>query len=149
MTDVAESTAPKQRGRPWPKGRSGNPHGRPTGSRNRATLIAEALLDGEAEQLTRTAIKLAHGGDVTALRLCLERLIPPRRERTVRFKLPKITCAADASQAMAAIAQAVAKGELGLGEAAEFGKLIEAYVKVVEVADFEARVRALEEREAP
>lgn len=146
MTELAVSTALKQRGRPWRKGESGNPQGRPTGSRNRTTAMAEAFLHGEAEKLVRTAIDLALTGDVTALRLCLERLIPPRRERTLAFTLPKITCAADASQAMAAIAQAVAQGEMVIGEAAEFGKLIESYVKVVVADDFEARLRALEER---
>ena len=72
-----EITALKQRGRPFKPGQSGNPLGRPKGARNRATIAAEALLDGEAEALTRKAIELALDGDTTALRLCLERLMPP------------------------------------------------------------------------
>jgi hypothetical protein len=143
-----ENTGQYQEGGRFRAGRSGNPKGRPRGSRNRATLAAEALLDGEAEALTRTAIDLALGGDVTALRLCLERLIPPRRERTLAFGLPEISSMADAPRALAAIAQAVAKGELDLSEAAEIGALIQSYVRVVEVSTFEARVRALEERQA-
>ena len=62
------------------KGVSGNPHGRAPGTRNRATLAAMELLDGEAEALTRTAIDLALSGDMAALRLCIERIIPVRRE---------------------------------------------------------------------
>ena len=62
------------------KGVSGNPRGRAAGTRNRATLAAMELLDGEAEALTRTAIDLALGGDMAALRLCIERIIPVRRE---------------------------------------------------------------------
>jgi hypothetical protein len=62
----------------FPKGVSGNPTGRPKGTRNRATRLAESLLDGEARALARKAVELALGGDVTALKLCLERLIPRR-----------------------------------------------------------------------
>ena len=57
-----ENTGAKQGGR-FQKGRSGNPAGKPKGARHRATLAAEALLDGEAEALTRKAIELALAGD--------------------------------------------------------------------------------------
>jgi Family of unknown function (DUF5681) len=66
-------------------GQSGNPAGRPPGTRNKATESAELLLEGEAEALTREAVELALAGDATALRLCLDRLIPPRRERKVQL----------------------------------------------------------------
>src|SRR5262249_4193060 len=75
--DRAENTAAKQRGRPFEPGKSGNPKGRPKGSRNQATLLAEALLDGEAEAITRKVINAALEGDTTALRLYLERLLAP------------------------------------------------------------------------
>lgn len=61
-------------------GTSGNPAGRPRGSRNRTTLAAQALLDGEAEALTRVAINMALAGDMQALKVCLDRILPPRRE---------------------------------------------------------------------
>src|SRR5271167_839746 len=67
-------------GRPFEKGRSGNPAGKPPGARNRATLAAEKLLDGEAEALTRKAIERANEGDGVALKMCLDRIIPVRRE---------------------------------------------------------------------
>ena len=60
-------------------GQSGNPAGRPNGSRNKASVAVDALLDGEAEALTRKAIDLALAGDTVALRLCMERICPPRR----------------------------------------------------------------------
>ncbi len=71
------------RGRPFEKGRSGNPAGRPRGSTNRATKSAAVMLDGEAEALTRKAVELALGGDASALRLCLERIVGPHRGRPV------------------------------------------------------------------
>jgi Family of unknown function (DUF5681) len=82
MTEVLSPPGP-ERGRPFVKGRSGNPRGRPVGSRNRKTLAAAVLLAGEAEALTRKAVELALAGDPTALRLCIERILPPCRERAV------------------------------------------------------------------
>jgi Family of unknown function (DUF5681) len=105
---IAENTARKQRGLPFPKGQSGNPRGRPAGARNAATVIAEQLLDGEAETLIRKAIEKAKRGDMVALRLCLDRIVPPRRDRPVHFTIPELNSAADASKAMAAITAAVA-----------------------------------------
>jgi hypothetical protein len=87
MSDVLLPKRPgRVCGRALEKGRSGNPAGRRPGSRNKAaTLAAAALLAGESEALTRKAVELALAGDPTAMRLCIERLLPPRRERTVKF----------------------------------------------------------------
>ena len=142
----AETTAPKQRGRPFPKGRSGNPRGRPLGARNAATRLAEQLLDGEAAAITRKAIELAKSGDRLALRLCMDRIVPPRRDRSVHFTIPELNLAADASKAIAAIASAVARGELGVSEATELSRMIEAYVRAIEATDLEKRLLALEQR---
>ena len=72
----------------------------------------EELLDGEADKITRKAIDLALSGDTVALRLCLDRLAPPRRDRPVPFALPKLEAAADAVTASAALVEAVASGDL-------------------------------------
>ena len=66
-------------------GQSGNPAGKPKGTRNKATLAVEALLDGEAEELTRKAIELAKTGDIPALRICLDRILPPRKDRPLNL----------------------------------------------------------------
>ena len=76
---MTANSEPKQRGGFQP-GQSGNPAGKPKGARNKTTLAVEALLDGEAEALTRKAIERALEGDSVALRLCLER-IPSRPAR--------------------------------------------------------------------
>lgn len=142
---TSERTALKQRGRPFPRGRSGNPHGRPVGAKNKMTLAAEALLNGEAQQLTRKAVALALKGNVACLRLCLERLVPPRRDRLVRFTISTMNSAGDACKAMAAIATAVAAGELTPNEAAGISNVVAAYVRAVEATDIERRLRLLEE----
>jgi Family of unknown function (DUF5681) len=95
---TAETTATKQRGRPFPKGRSGNVRGRPPGARNAATLIAERLLDGEAAIITHKAIEMAKEGNPIALRLCFERLVPLRRDRPLHFAIPALNSAGDASK---------------------------------------------------
>src|SRR5918998_3546498 len=81
-SSMTETVQAKQCTR-WPKGVSGNPAGRPKGARHKYLLAMEALLDGEAESLTRKAIELALAGDTTALRLCLDRLAPPRKGRPI------------------------------------------------------------------
>jgi hypothetical protein len=109
-------------------------------------VLAEQLLDGEAATITRKAIELAKQGDLVALRLCLERIVPPRRERPVNFTLPEINSVDHAANAMAIITRAVANGELTPTEAAELSRVIEGYVKAVEATEIERRLRLLEER---
>ena len=105
----------------------------------------EALLDGEGEALTRKAISLALTGDIAALRLCLERLCPPRKDRPVLFALPQLTCAADAVKASAAIVEAVAVGDLTPVEAAELSRVVDGFTRAVEAADLDARLTKLEQ----
>jgi len=127
-------------------GQSGNPKGRTKGARHRATLAALALLDGEAEALTRKAVDLALEGDTVALRLCLERIAPPRKDAPVSFALPEMKTAADALTAINHIVQAVAKGKLTPGEATSLAGLIEAFRKVAETDHLEQRITMLEAR---
>ena len=141
---VAENTAGKQRGRPFEPGKSGNPAGKPAGARHKATIAAEALLDGEAEGLTRKAVEMALAGDTVALRMCLERVVPARKDRPVSFSLPEIETAADAVKASAALLRAVAAGDVTPGEASELGKLIESHARVLEVTELEQRMERLE-----
>src|SRR6266436_5483706 len=124
-----ENTEAKQGVTQFRPGQSGNLNGRPKGSRNAATLALESLLDGEAEALTRKAVELALAGDIAALRLCLDRILPPRKDRPVSIQMPPINNAIDARAASAALLAAVASGDLTPSEASEVGKLIDAYVK--------------------
>ncbi|WP_426612237.1 DUF5681 domain-containing protein [Bradyrhizobium sp. McL0616] len=143
MADT-EKTAGKQRGKPFKKGQSGNPSGRPRGSRNVTTIALENLLDGQAEALTQKAIDLALTGDIPALRLCLDRILPPRKDRPVTFALPEINSAQDAAKTVSAVLTAVAAGELTPADAGEISKLIEAYVKAFETAELAERLERLE-----
>lgn len=144
MKAHAENTAGKQRGVPFQPGKSGNPDGRPIGSRNAATLALESLLDGQAQALTQKAVDLALKGDIAALRLCLDRILPPRKDRPVTFTLPAISSPKEAAATISAVLTAVAAGELTPAEAAEIGKLVDVYVKAVEAAELVERLERLE-----
>ena len=143
MTSDPENSNAKQGGRFKP-GQSGNPAGKPKGCRHKATRAAEALLDGDADKLTRKAIEMALEGDGAALRLCLERVLPARRDRPVEFKLPALASVADASAAMGSILAAVADGDLTPSEGATIAGLVETHVKTIEATEFEQRLKALE-----
>ncbi len=104
----------------------GNP-GKPKGTRSRATMAAEALLNGEAEALTRKAVERALEGDSVALRLCLERLVPPRKDAPVTIDLPKIESASDVVDASAAVLAAVGAGDVTPDEAGRVMTLLTAH----------------------
>lgn len=133
-------------GRRFQKGQSGNPQGRPKGSRNKATLAVQKLLDGEAEAITRKIIDKAKEGDMRAAQLCIERLLPPRRDHVIIFPLPEITRPEDAPAAFNAIAAAVARGQISVADAAELAKIVEGYVRAVEATEFAARLADVEKR---
>lgn len=141
---MAENTAAKQRGKPFEPGKSGNPAGKPRGARNKATMAALALLDGESEALMRKAVELALEGDIQALRLCLERIIAPTKDRPVSISLPTITDASDLPKITGALLDAVSSGEIGPGEAATLAKLIDAHRGALELADISERIKILE-----
>ena len=127
------------------KGESGNPQGKPKGTRHRVTIAAEILLEGEAEEaITRKAIELAKSGDGPALRLCMDRIYPARKDRPVRFRLPPLEKVGDAVAANAALVGAVATGDLTPSEAGELAKLVDAYTRAVEATDIQDRLTKLE-----
>ena len=126
---------------------AGNP-GKPRGTRHKATRAALALLDGEAEALTRQAVTMALDGDGAALRLCLERIAPPRKDAPVQFNLPRMETARDAAKAAGAVLEAVAEGELTPTEGAHIMGLVETYRRTLETSELEARVSALEMNES-
>ena len=130
------------------KRQSGNPGGRPRGSTNRATRAAELLLDGEAAALTRKAVELALAGDPAALRLCLDRTVAPRRERSVELALPPIRSAADILGAIKVVSGAVGRGAITPGEGVAISQMIESFLRAIDASDFENRLRQLEENQA-
>ena len=146
--ETMEGRRPKRRqggpGRPFLNGQSGNPAGKRPGTRNRATIIAEEILDCATRPLLRGAIDDAMDGDAVMQRFCIGRILPPRRDRPVRFDLPPVESAADLSAAMAAVTAAVAQGELTIREAWEFSQIVDNFVRAIDASEFESRLQRIE-----
>ena len=150
MTTHSEKTAGKQAKSPkvgtFPKGKSGNSKGRPKGARNKATLAAEALMDGDAETITKKAIELAKSGDMTAIRLCLERVLPPRKCRPLSLEMPKITGPADVLGAVNAIMCAMSKGQITPDEADALLRTVDVARKAIETEELHRELEGLQIR---
>jgi hypothetical protein len=132
------SEGKRVRGRPFEKGTGG----RRRGSKNRTTLVAEALLEGEEVHLVRKAIELAKAGDTQMLKFLLDRILP--KERPVHLDLPAIYRFSDAIDVLAAVVDAAGVGRIAPSEAAALASLIEAYARVIDVAEFQERVENTE-----
>jgi hypothetical protein len=126
------------RGRPFEKGNGG----RRPGSRNKTTLVAEALLKGEEVELVRKAIELAKAGDTQMLKFLLDRILP--KERSVRVDLPQMERADDAVDALGADINAVGAGQIAPSEAAPLATLILAYARTINVHELESRLDKIE-----
>jgi hypothetical protein len=127
-------------------GQSGNPAGRPRGSRNKKTLALEALLDGESEALMQRLIDLAKMGDDLAIRLCVDRMLAPRRERPVPLKLPRIESDQDARRASAEVMDALGEGEITPKEAERLLRAVAGAAMIMQSTEIAARLNWIEER---
>jgi hypothetical protein len=123
------------------RGTSGNPQGRPKGSRNRTTMAAMSLLDSEAEMITQRAIEAARDGDLSALKLVMDRIIPPRRRPMIQLDLAELDTIRDAAEAHRRVIQAALDGGLSLDEAERLCKLIEDNVQVWDIGEYDWRVQ--------
>ena len=139
--DNAGKNAGNTPGRPFAKG---NP-GRPKGAKNKATLLVEALLSGDAEQITRALARRAALGDIAAIKLCLERLVPRLRERTLDVDLPVIATAEDAARAAGQLVALVGAGQITPGEGKTLAGIIATQRQVIAARDVERRIVALEQ----
>ena len=127
------------------RGHVHNPKGRTPGSRNKATEAALALMEGQLGQITQTLIDAALGGDLAAIRLVLERLVPPCKEKVLpQIHLPTVTDAQSLPKLTAAILEAVADGLITPGEGQTLSTLANTHAKNLELAELEQRIAALE-----
>jgi hypothetical protein len=118
--------------------------GKPKGSRNKATIAIESLLEGQAEALTQTAISKALDGDSMALRLCMDRIAPLPKDNTISFTLPHMESANDASKAAGSVLKAVSIGEITPIEGSRVMGLIDSFRRTLELTVIEHRIQALE-----
>ncbi len=141
------TNAPRKRPAKTPVGRrfeKGNP-GKKPGTRSRVTILAEKLMQDDADDVVRAVIEQAKAGDMQAAKLILDRIAPPRRGSPVLFDIPKIEAPADLVAAIAALVAATAEGALSPDEAAVVAGLLETQRRAIETVELEARLAALED----
>jgi hypothetical protein len=143
MAKESANTGKKQ-GSKWKKGVSGNPAGKKPGTRHRATRLAETLLDGETVALVKKCVEMAIDGDSAAMRICMDRLVPPRKSRPINIDLPAVDTCAGISQAQSVVVQVVADGEITPDEGQVLSSILETRRKTLETADIEVRLGKLE-----
>jgi Family of unknown function (DUF5681) len=129
---------------PFQPGQSGNPAGRPPGSRNKATIRVQNVLEEDAEKIATQASSLAQQGNVAAVRICMNRLAPVRKNDPIAYELPPVQSGEEAVAAMAMIVRGVADGDLTPAEAAQMAKVINVYLRALATYGFEKRLAKLE-----
>jgi len=136
------------RGRPFQPGNKYG-RGRPRGSRNKAARVCQVTLESLAELLTKKCLSLALQGNPMAMRLCMERLMPARRQRVLHFKLPPTKTLADVAGASESVLSGVARGDLTPAEGEAFSGMLDGRRRMIETQDLDERVRALEALNKP
>jgi hypothetical protein len=137
---VDEFAAPRQlgkpRGRPFAKG---NP-GRKPGSKNKTTVLGQALLKEAEERLVRKAIEVAEAGDGPMLKFLLDRILP--KERCI--DLPPMDHDCDPVERCEAILEAACAGRIAPNEAAALGGLVAGYARIIQFTEIDQRLQAIE-----
>lgn len=135
----------KPRGKPFAKGVSGNPAGRPQGSRNRSTALRDLISDDQSEAILNTMIKAAMEGNLTAARYLLDRVAPASHSQSIMIDLPPIETVEAGAKAIDATLKAVGQGDITLNEAKEIIELIKDRIKLIETVGFEQRLLKVEQ----
>jgi hypothetical protein len=133
----------KPRGQPFEAGnRFGR--GRPKGSRNKITLVAQRLLQEFSEPIVRKSIIDALQKDGPSRRLCMERILPAQRNGCIRLQLPRTMTAQDVDKASEQVVQAVATGRMTPADGESMLNILELRRKAIETGELQARFDKLE-----
>lgn len=131
------------------KGSSGNPRGKAKGTKNRATLAAEQLLQGELESICRRLIQEATSGNMQAIKMILDRVLPPKRNSYISFKLPDLDDSSGFLHAIDSVMKAVSQGNLSVEDAEALTKMIDIYIRAKEAYEYEERLSKIEQKFQP
>lgn len=142
---MPENTEKKQKIR-FQKGRSGNPKGRPQGSRNKASLMAEQLFAEDVESVCKAVIAKAKAGDMYAAKIILDRLLPPKKDAPINIQLPQITTSYDVLKAIQCVTQAVGDGNITPSEGEALARILNVNATAIELYEFECTLNQLEKK---
>jgi len=120
--------------------------GRPLGSRNKASIVLQSMIEGEGEDVVRSLIKQALDGNTAAAKILVERIVPPAKERAVSIELPKVVNATDAINAATEVLANFAAGEITPSEMNTAITALTKFSGMIEAADFDKRLTDLEEQ---
>lgn len=126
------------------KGESGNPKGKPKGTRNKSSLAAEDLLEGSLDRICRRIEEEALSGNMQAAKMILDRFLPVRKDRVIKVDFPQINSQEDILNAIGSVVNAVGRGEISPSEGESLSRTIELYSKALENHQLESRLRELE-----
>lgn len=133
----------RPRGRPFEPGNKMG-RGRPKGSRNKRSAQAHEILDQYTESLIKKCISKALEGDVRALGLCVERILPSLREPGVRIRMPRLKELKDVDVAMQRVVNGVANGNITPCEAEKIHAMLQDHRDNIEGQTTEVRLTELE-----
>ncbi len=102
------------------------------------------MLEGESEELLRVAVNLAKKGNIHALRLCLERIVPPRKERCIHLELQPIVSPQDLPIQFQDITAAIAEGRITPGEGESISNILSSHAQTLQLVKMDKRVAELE-----
>jgi hypothetical protein len=129
------------------KGQSGNPKGRPVGSRNKKTIAREAILSASGKAVAEGIAALAMGGHGPAMRLWMDTILP-RKERAVTIELPPINTRQDAQAARNRVLAEMGEGEITLDEARRMLRVVQMIEAAAQLSVSPQRLARLEARVA-
>jgi hypothetical protein len=126
---------------PFPPGVSGNPSGRPKGS---GSKFGARLLEQSSRKILRQLIDKAVAGDLKAIELCVDRLLPRLKARSPQVELPEAAEGSLADQGRAVL-QAVFSGRLDADQATMLLAGLSTQARIIEASELEERIAALEQ----
>ena len=132
-------------GRPFPVGNKLG-RGRPKGSRNKKTLVAQELLENYSAAIMRDAIAKARARDAPTQRYLLSLIVPRRKDLPVKFGRLPMRNAQELCSSSEKLMKKVATGKISVAEASGLTELMEQRRRIIETSLRETRLCAIEER---